>query len=112
MIESTWDAVIAEADELPVDAYVCFTGPPRRGTEQVVLAREDDWQDDDDAVPAAAGSLGMTSCLTKGELVQVLDNLGQQDPTARPELARRAVAHYLQYDAFLELASDHRAESS
>lgn len=103
MLHSTWDAVIEEADGLPVDAYICFARLPITGVERVVIAQEDDWQADDDDVPMPAAEEGMTACLTKGDLVQVIANAAQQDPTVPRELLRQAVAYYFENDAFLTI---------
>lgn len=92
---------MAEADSLPVDAYVCFNRLPVNGSERVLIAQEDDWEEADDEVPSPAADEGMTACLTKGDLTQIVANVLQQNPSASPELLRHAVAYYVENDAFL-----------
>ncbi|MBO9521155.1 MAG: hypothetical protein J7518_06410 [Nocardioidaceae bacterium] len=112
MIASTWRDVIARIDDLSIDAYSCFSGLPVSGLERVLIAHEDDWRDDDDRVPAPAADLGMTDCITKGDLAQILASLSQQDPNAPSDVALRAIAYYLENDAFVTLSADESPDVS
>ena len=103
MLESTWDAVISGAEQLAVDAYVCFADLPTSGAEPVAITTEDDWEDEDDEVPTPAAQAGMTHCIVGSDLVQIVGNAIAQDPTVAPELLRRAVRYYYENDAFVRL---------
>lgn len=106
MLDATWDSAIGKAAQLASGTYICFAQLPRTGGERVLFAQEDDWQVEDDAVPAPAAAEGMTECLTQGDLAQIVENVLEQDPKADPGLLREAVIYYWKNDAFLTVAAE------
>lgn len=109
MYESTWEAVLSRPDSLALDAYVCFVRPPAKDSERVLIANEDDWQADDDQVPTVAAQSGMTDCMTRGDLEQIVANARAQEPAVAGDRLRRAVRFYFAHDAFINFNEEANA---
>jgi hypothetical protein len=69
-----------------------------------MVVDEDEFERDED-VPSVAERLKFTRELLVDDLQQVIENLRQQDPTAPRDVLMRAIAYYVDRDAFIDLAS-------
>lgn len=97
---TTWGEVLARLPRLGPDDLVCFGAGPNSPDDPAMVVDGMDLAEDED-VPAAAESLGLTTVLGKEELQGVLRNLERQVPDPDVDLTLRAVAYYADNDAFL-----------
>lgn len=103
MIEATWDSVLRGTEADREWHNVCFAGLPITGSESVALTIEDEWEPDDDDVPAPAAVAGMTASLDRGQLEGIIANLVQQVPNPTTHQTYEAIRYYYERDAFIRL---------
>jgi hypothetical protein len=104
-LEMSWGALLDDIDrigrELP---FAFFAACPVSEAEPCVLVDDDEFKPDED-VPGVARRRGFTACLLVDDLQQVIENLRQQDPVAGRDLLLRAITHYFDRDAFIDLTN-------
>lgn len=103
MIESTWESVLRGIEDNREWHYVCFAALPITGSESVALTVEDEWEQGDEDVPAPAAAAGMTASLNRGQIEEIIDNLGQQVPIPTAHQTYEAIRYYFEQDAFIRL---------
>lgn len=98
----TWAALLEGLDALePEFPHVFFASCPTSAAETCLVADDDEFEGDED-VPEVASEAGLTKSLLVSDVQQVVANLTQQVPDASIELVLRAIAFYVERDAFIE----------
>ena len=104
-LELTWGTLFDDIDRVGSEwPFVFFAACPTTEGEQCLVVDDEEFALDED-VPEVAQRRGYTSSLLVDEVQQVMENLRQQDPAAGRDLLLRAIAHYYDRDAFIDLAN-------
>jgi hypothetical protein len=101
-LHSTWDAVLAAADRLTPSDIVCFGSLPADGPDGCLVVNGDDLPPDLD-VPPEAVALGYESCLSSGQIQEVIENARLQIANPDRPTLYRAIGYYFVNDAFIDL---------
>lgn len=99
---TTWGEVVERLAELYPEDMVCFGAGPNSPDDPCLVVDTVELEEDED-VPPEAAERGWTTVLITDEIVDIVDNLGQQVPNPDLALILRAIAHYVDNDAFIEL---------
>ena len=103
--EMTWASLLDDIDRIGRRMpYIFFTAPPASDEDRCMVADEDEFGADED-VPLVARNRAFDQGMQVDDVKQVIENLRQQDPTASRETLVRAIAHYFNRDAFIDLSS-------
>lgn len=97
---TTWSAVIEGLAALGPDDFVCFDGGPNTPTDPCLVADGTNLNEDED-VPPEAAERGWNTVLGKDDLRGILTNLARQVDNPDLTLILRAVAHYVDNDAYI-----------
>lgn len=100
---TTWAQVLDSLDELSRDDMVCF-GPRPSSPDEPCLVADSMELDDDDDLPTEAVERGWQVALLKEQIEDVVLNLRAQVPDPGIDLVLRAIAYYLDNDAFLSVS--------
>lgn len=98
--------LLQSAGDLPRWALAC-TPPllPLSSDDPCLIIDSRDLSEDED-VPAEAAAMGLTRALGRRTVLDVLDNLLLQRPSAGLAESLEALNHYLLTDAFVDLRPD------
>lgn len=99
---TTWDEVLAALPSLHRGAMVSFDGAPATAQDGCLVSDSMALGDADD-VPAQAAQRGWHDSLLKEQIEDVIGNLRAQVGEPGRELILRAIAHYVDNDAFLAI---------
>jgi hypothetical protein len=100
---TTWGEVINSLSTLDADDLVCFDGGPSSPEDPCLVANGRDLDPDED-VPPEAASRGWHTVLTKDEISGVISNLTKQVDDPDLDLILRAVAYFVDHDAYLTVS--------
>jgi hypothetical protein len=100
---TTWGEVLASLPALRRSEMVSFGAGPTSMADPCLVSDSMDLEDDDE-VPAEADERGWRTALLKEQIEDVVENLRKQVGEPAPELVVRAVAYYVDNDAFLTVS--------
>jgi hypothetical protein len=102
-LKMSWGSLLDDIDDigrrLP---FIYFAAGPASDEDLCLVVDEDAFEGDED-VPTVAERLEFTHELLIDDVQQVIENLRQQDPTAPRDVLMRAIAHYVERDAFIDI---------
>jgi len=99
---TTWGEVLDTLPSLRRSDMVCFGDGPTSPDDGVFVADSADLDEDED-VPPEAAERGWNTALLKEEIEDVITNVRQQVGEPSRDLVLRAIAHFVDHDAFLTL---------
>jgi hypothetical protein len=98
---TNWGTVIETLGSLGADDYVCFGDGPNSSRDPCLVCDAGELADDEDT-PHEARQRGWTTALDIQSIQGVISNLRQRTTHPDTELIVRAIAYYVDNDAFLE----------
>lgn len=103
--ELSWGALLDDVDRIGRQfPYVFFSTCPTSEGDRCLVVDDEDLPLDDDDIPEVARRSGFTRDLLVSDVEQVIDNLRQQRANAGRPLLLRAIAHYYEHDAFIDVS--------
>lgn len=99
---TTWGQVLDMLPSFQRSDMVCFGDGPASGDDDCLVADSADLDEDED-VPPEAAERGWNTTLLKEEIEDVISNLRQQVGEPAQDLVLRAIAHFVDNDAFLTI---------
>ncbi|TVT34679.1 hypothetical protein FNH05_26515 [Amycolatopsis rhizosphaerae] len=97
---TTWGEVLGALPSLRRSDMVCFGSGPSSPGDGCLVADSADLDEDED-VPPEAAERDWNTALLKEEIEDILGNLRQQIGDPSTELTLRAIAYFVDHDAFL-----------
>ncbi|MFS8102015.1 hypothetical protein LFM09_33290 [Lentzea alba] len=100
---TTWGNVIESIRELDDHDLICFGGGPASPDDPCLIVDSRSLDPDED-VPVEAAFRDWTTTLIEDEVLQIIENLCDQVDDPGLALMIRAIAHYVDNDAFIEVS--------
>jgi hypothetical protein len=99
---TTWSRVLDVLADLEPTDIVCFNGPEASADDRCVVCDDEDLGEDED-VPSEASAEGLTLCLLKEQIEDVVENVRLQVADPDPSTVYAAISYFAKNDAFLEI---------